>query len=240
MTVPALLVVDDDAEIRDLLARYLGEHSFEVLKAADGAEMRQRLAAARVDLLILDLMLPGEDGLALCRWLRAQPETAHLPILMLTARGDRLERVVGLELGADDYVTKPFDPRELVARIRAILRRSRAALPAEAPATGYRFEGWFLDSVERRLMNPAGHDVELSPGEFDLLLTFVENPRRVMDREQLLDRTRGRSLTPYDRSVDVQVSRLRRKLEQGGGGTDRLIRTVRGAGYIFSARVTRQ
>jgi len=179
-----------------------------------------------------------EDGLALCRWMREQPGTAHVPILMLTARGDRLDRVVGLELGADDYVTKPFDPRELVARVRAILRRARAPLPMEASPGGYRFDGWFLDTVARRLTDPEGHEVELSPGEFDLLLTFVENPRRVMDREQLLDRTRGRTLTPFDRSVDVQVSRLRRKLEQGGA--DRLIRTVRGAGYIFSARVTRQ
>ncbi len=238
-TVPTLLVVDDDEEIRALLSRYLSDHGFRVLEAGDGTEMRRRLASSAVDLVVLDLMLPGEDGLSLCRWLRAESER---PVIMLTARDERTERVVGLELGADDYVTKPFDPRELVARIRAVLRRAKAPesiADMASESRRYRFEGWRLDALERSLIDPEGRPVELSSGEFDLLLTFVESPRRVLDRDHLLDRTRGRSFTPFDRSIDVQVSRLRRKLEQAVDSPP-LIRTVRGAGYIFAARVSRE
>lgn len=237
---PSILIVDDDEEIRSLLSRYLADHGFRVLEAGDGAEMRRRLASVPVDLVILDLMLPGEDGLSLCRWLRAG---SGRPVIMLTARDERTDRVVGLELGADDYVTKPFDPRELVARIRAVLRRAKVPEPvAGTPIENrrYRFEGWRLDALDRSLTDPVGRPVELSSGEFDLLLTFVESPRRVLDRDHLLDRTRGRSFTPFDRSIDVQVSRLRRKLEQASSSSLSLIRTVRGAGYIFAARVGRE
>lgn len=240
---PTLLVVDDDEEIRSLLARYLSEHGFRTLVAADGESMRASLARQAVDLIVLDLMLPGEDGLSLCRWLRLTDST---PVIFLTARDDRTERVVGLEVGGDDYVTKPFDPRELVARIRAILRRTRgqAEVPAAAIVQGdrsgdrFRFDGWLLDARGRRLIDPSGLAVELSPGEFDLLLVFVESPRRVLDRDHLLDRTRGRGFTPFDRSIDVQISRLRRKLERPSDAPA-LIRTVRGAGYVFAARVER-
>lgn len=231
-----LLVVDDEG-IRELLQRYLADHGFRVLAAGDGAGMRRLLEAEPVDLVILDIMLPGEDGLSLCRRLRAE---STRPVIMLTARHECVDRVVGLEIGADDYVTKPFDPRELVARIRAVLRRGTLA-PASAPRgdTGhYWFEGWRLDPAGRSLRDPHGRAVGLSPGEFDLLLAFVESPRRVLDRDHLLDRTRGRSFTPFDRSIDVQVSRLRRKLDLADG-TAPLIRTVRGAGYVFAARVSR-
>lgn len=237
-----LLVVDDDAEIRDLLSRYLSDHGFRVLTAGDGAQMRAVQAEHAVDLVILDLMLPGEDGLEICRHLRAESE---LPIIMLTARTDNLERVVGLELGADDYITKPFEPRELVARIRAVLRRSRpeTALPeptrqASVNAGCYCFSGWILDPDARTLRDAAGKPVELSPGEFDLLLAFVQSPRQVLDRDRLLERTRGGDLTPFDRSIDVQVSRLRRKIEDTHLSPN-LIQTVRGAGYIFTAKVVR-
>jgi two-component system OmpR family response regulator len=236
---PCLLVVDDDEEIRDLLARYLSEHGFRMVTAADGTAMRAVLSTQSIDLVILDLMLPGEDGLSLCRWLRSESAT---PIIMLTARIDQTERVVGLEVGADDYITKPFDPRELVARIRAVLRRSGAGQPASTEPEDsrlYGFRGWRLDSLGRNLFDPDGRPIELSAGEFDLLLTFVESPHRVLDRDTLLDRTRGRVFTPFDRSIDVQISRLRRKLERPSDSTP-LIRTVRGAGYIFAARVERQ
>lgn len=236
---PCLLVVDDDEEIRLLLARYLSEHGFRTVTAQDGRSMRAMLASRPIDLVILDLMLPGEDGLSLCRWLRGESAT---PIIMLTARVDQTDRVVGLELGADDYVTKPFDPRELVARIRAVMRRTAAARLAtgETGDSGlYRFRGWRLDSLGRNLFDQDGDLVELSAGEFDLLLTFVESPRRVLDRDTLLDRTRGRAFMPFDRSIDVQISRLRKKLERPTDAAP-LIRTVRGAGYIFAARVERQ
>lgn len=244
MNLPApaaitLLIVDDDADIRDLLARYLGEHGYRVLTAADGAQMRACLDRQDVDLIVLDLMLPGEDGIQLCRWLHAQSD---IPIIMLTARSDKLERVFGLELGADDYVTKPFEPRELVARIRAVLRRARPGrvLPETPPESGcLRFSGWRLDPRKRVLWNAEGSEVELTPGEFDLLLQFVQNPRQVLDRERLLDRSRGREGAPFDRAIDVQVSRLRRKLEDTHPSPT-LIQTVRGAGYIFTARVLRE
>jgi two-component system OmpR family response regulator len=238
-----LLVVDDDAEIRDLLSRYLSDHGFRVLTAGDGAQMRAVQASHAVDLVILDLMLPGEDGLAICRRLRAE---SQLPIIMLTARTDNLERVVGLELGADDYITKPFEPRELVARIRAVLRRTRPETPlpeptprAAAPVGCYRFAGWILDPDARSLRDAAGRAVELSPGEFDLLMAFVQSPRQVLDRDRLLERTRGGEATPFDRSIDVQVSRLRRKIEDTHLSPN-LIQTVRGAGYIFTAKVVRE
>lgn len=234
-----LLVVDDDAEIRDLLSRYLGEHGFSVLTAADGGQMRAVYAAEHVDLVILDLMLPGEDGTQLCRVLRAESD---IPIIMLTARSDNLERIIGLELGADDYITKPFEPRELVARIRAVLRRTLPGetLPELKGESGcFRFAGWRLDPLARTLCDESGRQVELSPGEFELLLTFVQNPREVLDRDRLLDRSGDRDNAPFDRAIDVQVSRLRKKIEDTHP-SPMLIQTVRGAGYIFTARVIRE
>jgi two-component system OmpR family response regulator len=235
---PHLLVVDDDREIRDLLSRFLAKHGFRVSTARDAREARSIVADARIDLVILDVMMPGEDGLALCRQLRAGSDMA---IVMLTAMGEDTDRIIGLEIGADDYLAKPFNPRELLARIKAVLRRAgQRHLPAlNGEAVVLEFSGWRLDVGQRRLDSPDGVPVLLSGGEFDLLVAFAEHPQRVLSRDQLLDITRGRSAGPFDRSVDVQVSRLRRKIE-----TDpkrpALINTVRGGGYVFTAPVQRQ
>jgi two-component system, OmpR family, response regulator len=186
---------------------------------------------------VLDIMLPGEDGLSLCRRLRA---AGDMPVLMVTAKGDDIDRIVGLEVGADDYLPKPFNPRELVARVRAILRRTRGQHRAAPPIANerYRFGGWSLDVGARAVACPDGNDVELTAGEFDLLLCFVTHPQRVLNRDQLLDWTRGRSVGPFDRAVDVQLSRLRRKLAAAPGG-ETIIKTVRGGGYQFTLRVER-
>jgi two-component system OmpR family response regulator len=242
---PHLLIVDDDREIRELLSRFLRKHGFRVSVAVDGRDMRRALEDRAIDLVVLDLMLPGEDGLALCRRLRAE---SSLPVIMLTAMGEEMDRIVGLEMGADDYLAKPFNPRELLARIRAVLRRSgtgngggggRAAAgkgePAEARVC---FAGWRFDLDKRELVSPDGLLVPLSGGEFALLATFVQHPQRVLSREQLLDFARGRDAQPFDRAIDVQVSRLRRKIESDPR-EPALIKTVRGVGYLFAARVER-
>ncbi|CAO3405519.1 response regulator [Azospirillum largimobile] len=237
---PHLLVVDDDREIRSLVAQFLTKHGFRVTGVRDGAEMMRTLDGARVDLIVLDLMLPGEDGLSLCRRLRAAPQTAQTPVIMLTAMGEETDRIVGLEMGADDYLAKPFSPRELLARIKAVLRRVSAPPVAGAPAaagTVLRFEGWSLDLTKRELRSPDGVLVQLSAGEYDLLVAFAEHPQRVLTRDQLLDLARGRSAVPFDRSIDVQVSRLRRKIEPDPA-EPALIKTVRGGGYLFTPSVT--
>jgi two-component system, OmpR family, response regulator len=234
----SILIVDDDSDIRVLLAAFLESHGFSVAKARDGAEMQLCLEERRFDLAILDLMLPGQDGLELCRQLR---QRSAMPVIMLTARTEETDRIIGLELGADDYVTKPFNPRELLARIRAVLRRSvgAMAMPGGAPAPrSYRFEGWALSLERRELTNPAGVMVDLSTGEFDLLLAFLEAPNRVLTREHLLDAARSQPDTVFDRAIDVQVSRLRKKIEPSEADPP-MIRTVRGAGYLFVPRVTR-
>ena len=231
-----VLVVDDDREIRDLLRRFLTRHGYRVTAVRDGKEMRRALADWHIDLVILDLMLPGEDGLSLCRDLRAR---SQIPIIMLTMMGEETDRIVGLEMGADDYLPKPFNPRELLARMKAVLRRAQCA-PADPDAARHTvlcFAGWKLDRTLRRLQSPHGLIVDLSGGEFDLLLAFVEHPQRVLSRDQLLDITHGRAEAPFDRSVDMQVSRLRHKLEANPKEPE-LIRTVRGGGYVFSAKVT--
>ncbi|CAO3416222.1 response regulator [Azospirillum endophyticum] len=236
---PHLLVVDDDREIRSLVAQFLTKHGFRVTGVKDGAEMMRTLDGARVDLIVLDLMLPGEDGLSLCRRLRAAPQTAQTPVIMLTAMGEETDRIVGLEMGADDYLAKPFSPRELLARIKAVLRRVAAPPVAGAPAatgTVLRFEGWSLDLTRRELRSADGVLVQLSAGEYDLLVAFAEHPQRVLTRDQLLDLARGRSAVPFDRSIDVQVSRLRRKIEPDPADPT-LIKTVRGGGYLFTASV---
>jgi two-component system, OmpR family, response regulator len=234
---PNLLVVDDDQEIRDLLSSLLSRRGYRVTTARQEQEMRQILSASRVDLVILDLMLPGKDGLVICRELRA---SSSVPIIMLTARGDPTDRIVGLEVGADDYLPKPFDVRELEARIRAILRRTVGEGNNTKPSviTKFVFDGWTLDPRHRQLFSPEGALVELTSGEFDLLLVFVERPQTTLTRDQLLDLTRGRDAAPFDRSVDIQVSRLRRKIELDAK-TPEIIKTVRSSGYLFTPTVQR-
>jgi two-component system OmpR family response regulator len=232
-----ILVVDDDGQIRQLAAKFLRENGLRVTTARDGREMRQALADAAIDLVILDVMLPGINGFDLCRELR---KTSAIPIIMLTARGSDTDRIVGLEIGADDYLAKPFNPRELLARVNAVLRRSRAAAGSPALATGHLllFEGWTLDTFRRELTNPSGVVVDLSTGEYDLLLTFLEAPQRVLSRDQLLDGAKHRIATGFDRAIDVQVSRLRRKIDASEEGQT-MIKTIRGSGYMFVPAVTR-
>jgi len=229
-----ILVVDDDAELRNLLTSYLGEQGFAVTALADGDAMRKGFDAAAFDLVILDLMLPGDDGLVLCRELRSR---SRIPILMLTARGDELDRIIGLEMGADDYLPKPFHPRELLARIRSILRRVQE-LAGEAPARAYRFAGWTLDLGLRHLVGEDGVAVSLSTGEFRLLQALTENANRVMSRDRLMDVLSGREAGPFDRSVDVMISRLRRRLGDAGREPE-IIKTVRNEGYVLTGKVER-
>lgn len=228
-------MVDDDREIRALVGKMLTQSGFRVSTAPDGRQMQQILAVSRIDLVVLDLMLPGEDGLSLCRKLRAK---GNLPILMLTAMGEETDRIVGLEMGADDYLTKPFSARELLARIRAVLRRA-SALPVASGgrAPGFAFAGWTMDVRRRELTTRDGTLLPLSNGEFDLLLAFVEHPDVVLTREQLLDLARRRGATVFDRAIDVQVGRLRRKIE-ANPAQPVLIKTVRNGGYLFTADVS--
>jgi len=237
METSCIAVVEDDREIRALVVDLLNREGFEAVGCHSAAEFDQLNERRRVDLAVLDIMLPGEDGLSLCRRLRA---TGDVPVLMVTAKGDDIDRIVGLEVGADDYLPKPFNPRELVARVRAILRRTRDQHRAVPAITNerYRFGGWSLDVGARAVSSPDGNDVELTGGEFDLLLCFVTHPQRVLNRDQLLDWTRGRSVGPFDRAVDVQLSRLRRKLAAAPGG-ETIIKTVRGGGYQFTLKVER-
>ncbi len=230
-----ILVVDDDTEIRNLLHEYLQKQGYRVTAVADGKGLRSAVAVSHPDLIILDLMLPGEDGLTLCRELRAKSE---IPIIMLTARGDETDRIVGLELGADDYVAKPFSPRELLARIKSVLRRARA-LPEnlKTEESGlFRFAGWTLDGGTRNLTSPQGVVVALSGTDFRLLKIFVDHPNRVLTRDQLIDLMLSRDAGPYDRAIDVQVSRLRQRLGEDAK-EPAIIKTVRGQGYVFASHV---
>jgi two-component system OmpR family response regulator len=231
-------VIEDDPGIRDLVTDLLRREGFEVLAYADAASFFRSAPVERLDCLILDVMLPGEDGLSICRTLRAA--RPRLPILMVSAKGDDVDRIVGLEVGADDDLAKPFNARELLARVRAALRRLRAGSEAAAgeEAAIYRFAGWTLSAGNRSLTAPDGALVNLTGGEFDLLLALVSHPQRVVTRDQLLDWTRGKVATPFDRAVDVQLSRLRRKI----GDDPRepaMIRTIRGDGYMFAMPVAR-
>jgi two-component system OmpR family response regulator len=232
MAQRTLLIVEDDREIRALLSDFLAREGFDVLAAADGPAMDRIIATARPDLVVLDLMLPGEDGLSICRRLRAR---GGLPILMLTAKGEEIDRILGLEMGADDYLPKPFNPRELLARIRAVLRRAEAGLAA--PARRLSFAAFVADLDARSLAAPGGAPLELTSAEFELLTCFVERPKRVLSRDQLLDWTRGRTADPFDRTIDVSVSRLRRKLASADPEAAQLIKTVRNGGYLFAADV---
>ena len=231
---PHILIVDDHREIRELVTRALVKEGFRVSSAADGRAMHKVLADGRIDLILLDLMLPGEDGLSLCRALRAKSD---IPIIMLTAKGDEIDRVLGLEMGADDYMPKPFGSRELIARIRAVLRRGRQNEAPQKAAGRYGFDRWRLDTAARELTRDDGVTVPLSTGEYDLLMAFVERPQRVLTREQLLDLARGRAAANFDRAIDTQVSRLRKKIERDPADP-KIIKTVWGGGYTFTAAVT--
>lgn len=233
---PHILVVDDDREIRELLSRFLEKQGMRVSAARDAREARRLWPLGRYHIVVLDLMMPGEPGLDFARWLRSQ---SNVPILMLTAMAEETDRIVGLELGADDYVQKPFNPRELLARIRAILRRTSGEGPAlEADARPIQFAGWVLEPGRRRLLNPDGAEVPLTGGEYELLAALVERPNRILTRDMLMDLLRGRQAGPFDRAIDVAVSRLRRKLEDDGRNPN-LIKTVRGGGYVLSTTVER-
>jgi len=231
-----ILVVDDHSEIRDLLKRFLEQHGLRVSCARDGKEMKRLLEDREFDLLVLDLMMPGEDGLTLCRELRAK---SNLPIIMLTAMGEETDRIIGLEMGADDYLAKPFNPRELLARIKAVMRRTQAEnqTPGETVTRDLRFDRWLLDINRRELVDEEGVGMSLSTAEFDLLKVFLERPQRILSRDQLLDLARGREAAAFDRAIDTLVSRLRRKLERDPKSPE-LIKTIWGGGYMFSADVT--
>ena len=236
-----ILIVDDDVQIRDLLSEYLGQHNFRVSMARDGIEMFRVLKKVKIDLVVLDIMLPGEDGLTLCRRLR---EESNVLIVMLSAVADETDRVVGLEVGADDYLAKPFSPRELLARIKALIRRTsgveadkrRSQRLAELPLI--HFNEWKLDQNKRHLIAPDKVMVPLTSSEYELLIAFLENPNRVLTRDQLLDITKGEETQPFDRTIDVQVGRLRKKIENDPKNPKMLL-TVRGGGYQLNAEVKR-
>jgi two-component system, OmpR family, response regulator len=234
---PHLLIVEDARDLREPLVRYLKENGYRVTAAENAAAARKLLKTNAFDLVITDIMMPGEDGLSLARHVR---ETSAAPLIFLTARGEEVDRVVGLELGADDYVVKPFYPREVLARIAAVLRRAHAPAPAAlAPAGGYRFDRWRLDAGQRELIGRNGVALPLSTGEFRLLMAFLERPRLTLTRDQLLDLARGRDAEAFDRAIDNAIVRLRKKIEEDPKNP-RLIKTVWGGGYVFAADVTRE
>jgi len=229
-----ILVVDDDPEICELLATHLERNGYRVTGARDGRQMWRELGRNQIDLVVLDVMLPGDDGLTLCRNLRAK---SNIPILMLTARGEEMDRILGLEMGADDYLPKPFNPRELQARIKAILWRARELLTDKPDVDGVlTFAGWSLDTTARHLIAPDGTLVSLSGGEYRLLRVFLDHPRRVLSRDQLMGLLEGRDWTPDERTIDIQISRLRKRLREDARDPQ-LIKTVRGEGYILSTKV---
>lgn len=237
-----ILIVDDDRDIRSLLADYLEKQGLRCTTAADGKEMKHALEHHRIDLLILDVMLPGEDGLSLCRNLRATSAHANLPVLMLTARGEDMDRIIGLEMGADDYLAKPFVPRELYARVRAILRRTRALPPnlestTHSPVREYQFGPWRLDTVARHLINSEGTVTPLSGAEYRMLCVFLTHPQSILSRDQLMELTQGREADVFDRSIDLLVSRLRQRLGDNAREPT-LIKTVRNEGYVLTVEVS--
>jgi len=231
---PHILIVDDNQDIRELVSRFLIKEGYRTSQASEGRSMRKVLKDASIDLIVLDLMLPGEDGLSLCRELRVN---SNIPIIMLTAKGEEIDRIIGLEMGADDYVAKPFSARELLARIKAVLRRTQTISKKSGLAPHYQFAGWTLNTATRELVSSDDVVVPLSTGEYNLLTVLIERPKHVLDRNQLLDMTRGRSYDAFDRSIDTQVSRLRHKIEDNPKNPE-LIKTVWGGGYIFTPDVT--
>jgi two-component system OmpR family response regulator len=230
-----VLIVDDDQSLRRLVREFLETHGFDVMEADSGAAMRALMETNPVDLVVLDVMMPGEDGLSIARTLSAQNDVA---IIMISALGSETDRIIGLEVGADDYLPKPVSPRELLARIRAVLRRQQGADKEQSSGGVYTFEGWELDIVRRILRDPSNILISLSEGEFSLLRAFAERPQRVLTRDQLLEYARGPDSDSFDRAIDTQISRLRRKLSSRGGSE--LIRTIRSEGYMFLPRVTRK
>ena len=234
--IARLLIVDDDPSVRAMLREYLEDHAFRVAEAGSGAQMRESIERELPDAVLLDVRLPGEDGLSLAKYLR---ERYDLGIIMVTASGDVIDRVVGLEVGADDYIAKPFDPRELLARVKSVLRRLQAKPPPQAPvptaprAARQRFGRCELDIDARRLFESDGAEVAMTAMEYELLRVFLSNPNRVLSRDQLLMHTRNREWEPFDRSIDIRIGRLRRKIEPEPAGEPRCIRTVRNAGYMF-------
>jgi len=238
MNTAHILIIDDDREICTLVSNFLIDHQFRTTIATNTKEAEHKLSLGRFDLIVLDLMMPGEDGLSFCRRWRSQ---SRIPIIMLTAMGEDTDRIVGLEMGADDYLPKPFNPRELLARIRAVLRRYERDTDSQPVAKNsvYCFEGWRLNPSKRELHNHDNALISLTSGEFDLLLTFVEHPQRVLNRDQLLDLTKGRDGLPFDRSIDVQLSRLRHKIEPDPKQPT-IIKTIRNSGYMFTAELTQQ
>lgn len=235
-TDPHIIVVDDHADIRDPLTRYLGKNGFRASSAASADKLREMMKAAAPDLIVLDVMMPGEDGLSLCRHLR---ETTEIPVILLTAMAEETDRIVGLEVGADDYVTKPFNPRELLARIKAVLRRTRAVPKRDEPlaAARLKFAQWVFDDARRELVDKDGRAIPLSTAEHKLLRVLVQRPGMVLSRDQLLDLTAGRDAQPFDRSIDNQVSRLRKKIELDPKKPT-LLQTVWGGGYKLAAEVS--
>jgi two-component system OmpR family response regulator len=233
----AILLVEDDAEIGELIARYLETHQIEAVVVSDGRAMDAALARRDFDLLILDLNLPGEDGLSICRRMRDGP---NLPIIIVTAQGEDVDRIIGLEMGADDYVVKPFNPRELLARVRSVLRRVRASAASRETAGGrfYLFDGWRVDIMAHQVTAPTGSKIALTGAEFDLLYALCERPNRVLTRDQLIDLTHGQQGNPFQRSIDVLISRLRQKLESDPKNP-KFIQTVRSEGYLFAPQVVR-
>lgn len=233
-----ILIVDDDLDIRQLISRFLEQHEFRTRTAKNGDEMHALLEKNQFDLIILDVMMPGQDGLSLCQTLR---KTSSIPIIMLTAVTEDVDRILGLEMGADDYLSKPFNPRELLARIKAILRRTQHGESAGQPAVEertYHFGQWILNKTKRQLTTLDNVEITLSSGEYNLLLVFLERPQQVLSRDLLLDITKNREAGPYDRSIDIQISRLRHKLEEDPKNPQ-LIKTVRGGGYVLSETVSR-
>lgn len=236
MSQDHILVVDDDKGIRDVLGEFLAQQGYRVSLAKDGQEMKSLLDKEKIDLIILDIMMPGEDGLRLCRELRV---SSCIPIIMLTAIGEEMDRILGLEMGADDYLSKPFNPRELLARIRGVLRRSSGKPEPEIETVGhkhYTFLGWRLDRGARKLYSPDNLEISLSSGEFTLLVVFLERPQMVLSRDYLLDLTKNRSAAAYDRSIDIQISRLRQKIEPDQKNPT-ILKTVRGGGYVLACEV---
>jgi len=229
---PQILVVEDARDIREPMARYLRENGYRATTAADATAARKQMKGSAVDLIVLDIMMPGEDGLSLCRFIR---ETSQTPVILLTARGEEVDRIIGLEMGADDYIAKPFSPRELIARVAAVLRRTQALPPRQKPpsATRIKFGDWTLDTGQRELIGADGVALPLSSGEFRLLSALLERPKIALSRNQLLDLTKGRDADLFDRSINNHVSRLRKKLEPDPKNP-RYIKTVWGGGYIFA------
>ncbi|MDB5969546.1 MAG: Two-component system, OmpR family, response regulator [Hydrocarboniphaga sp.] len=232
---PHIVVVDDDQQIRELLSQVLDQYGFSTRAVADGRELTRALAEQPADLIVLDLMLPGDDGLSICRELRTRSAT---PVIMLTARGESVDRVVGLEVGADDYVAKPFDPRELVARIRTVLRRASATPGAQSTRLrGWSFDGWSFDAVRRELRDPEGAIVALSSLEFRLLELLLQHANQVLTRDRIMEATAGRPADPFERRIDIAISRLRARLRDDGR-EPRLIKTVRNRGYVLTAEIS--